>query len=237
MACIFQVLSPCVYLHLETTANGPAHPTGDVDSPWVGAGAEAGASTPGTRQGMSLSGEWLQLSPFSTPLPRIRGGGFHRLSPPHRQAAPLRPASRRGRDGACVFKVGPPRTPALPGARRLACRSWGFGPVSLPPPSSFERSGRSRAGARGSRPSLGGHLGPGAAGVWSGTQRRERGAHAGNRCTSGECGGRRPAVRTCLLAPGSRVVSGARVFFGARCARRGRRRISLTGIQKPGFTT
>lgn len=123
VACIFQVLSPCVYLHLETTANGPAHPTGDVDSPWVG----AGASTPGTRQGVSLSGEWLQLSPFSTPLPRIRGGGFHRLSPPHRQAAPLRPASRRGRDGACVFQVGPPRTPALPGARRLAGRSWGFG--------------------------------------------------------------------------------------------------------------
>nr|XP_060495183.1 probable G-protein coupled receptor 160 isoform X3 [Panthera onca] len=141
---------------------------------------------------MSLSGEWLQLSPFSTPLPRIRGGGFHRLSPPHRQAAPLRPASRRGRDGACVFKVGPPRTPALPGARRLACRSWGFGPDSLPPPSSFERSGRSRAGARGSRPSLGGHLGPGAAGVWSGTQRRERGAHAGNRCTLGGPGRRRP---------------------------------------------
>ncbi|XP_053077880.1 uncharacterized protein LOC128315389 [Acinonyx jubatus] len=100
VACIFQVLSPCVYLHLETTANGPAHPTGDVDSLWVGAGAGAGASTPGTRQGVSLSGEWLQLSPFSTPLPRIRGGGFHLLSPPHRQGAPhpasLPAGSRRG---------------------------------------------------------------------------------------------------------------------------------------------
>ncbi|XP_034519052.1 probable G-protein coupled receptor 160 isoform X3 [Ailuropoda melanoleuca] len=79
---------------------------------------------------------------------------LHRLSPPRRQAAPLRPASRRGRDGACALKGCPARTPALPGGSgpNGGVPLGSQGPRLLPPPLLLGALGAEPAGRAGLPP-------------------------------------------------------------------------------------
>lgn len=175
---------------------------------------------------------------------RVRGKGLperraapalpilHRLSSPRQQAAPLRPASgparsKAARLGRPHFLVGAGLAVAgsqqSPRGLRLLLRSF-----------SWERWGRSPASARSSRPSPGGHLGPGAAGVWSRAQRRGRGARSGAppRRVSATGGGSPLPARlglgqsTAPALPAASQAGGVRVREGDEF---------LSGIQRLGF--
>lgn len=109
----------------------------------------------------------------------------------------------------------------LTAAAAAGSHSGPRGRARCPRPSSWERSGRSRPGALGSRPSPGGHLGPGAAGVWSGAPSRRRRARARSLDASGECEGRRFAAACLARASGGlRHPRRSRLLRRALCASR-----------------